>query len=208
MEQTISNQEQRLQMLNRKKIELTGVMEVISFDTQEVVLDTVEGQLRLEGEDLHVKKLVLERGEVEIQGKVRELAYKEPKIKSTKVLGQLWYGIAGFCAGILVRFFYDVIHGLWRKRTRTACFIRDWCFWLAAGVFVFDVIFRMNQGILRSFFLVLFGGGMILYKKTAGDVVERIVLRLWNGLCGMILRPYVWIRGKIGEKGKKKAKKP
>ncbi|MFR5322673.1 MAG: sporulation protein YabP [Eubacterium sp.] len=83
MEQTISNQEQRLQMLNRKKIELTGVMEVISFDTQEVVLDTVEGQLRLEGEDLHVKKLVLERGEVEIQGKVRELAYKEPKIKST-----------------------------------------------------------------------------------------------------------------------------
>ena len=34
-----------------------------------------------------------------------------------KVLGQLWYGIAGFCAGILVRFFYDVIHGLWRKRT-------------------------------------------------------------------------------------------
>ncbi len=83
MEQTISNQEQRLQMLNRKKIELTGVTEVISFDTQEVVLDTVEGQLRLEGEDLHVKKLVLERGEVEIQGKVRELAYKETKIKST-----------------------------------------------------------------------------------------------------------------------------
>lgn len=83
MEQTISNQEQRLQMLNRKKIELTGVTEVISFDTQEVVLDTVEGQLRLEGEDLHVKKLVLERGEVEIQGKVRELAYKERKIKST-----------------------------------------------------------------------------------------------------------------------------
>lgn len=83
MEQTISNQEQRLQMLNRKKIELTGVTEVVSFDTQEVVLDTVEGQLRLEGEDLHVKKLVLERGEVEIQGKVRELAYKESKIKST-----------------------------------------------------------------------------------------------------------------------------
>ena len=125
MEQTISNQEQRLQMLNRKKIELTGVMEVISFDTQEVVLDTVEGQLRLEGEDLHVKKLVLERGEVEIQGKVRELAYKEPKIKS-----------------------------------------------------------------------------------TSGGRSGRIVLRLWNGLCGMILRPYVWIRGKIGKKGKKKAKKP
>lgn len=38
MEQTISNQEQRLQMLNRKKIELTGVMEVISFDTQELSL--------------------------------------------------------------------------------------------------------------------------------------------------------------------------
>ena len=74
-------------------------------------------------------------------------------------------------------------------------------------MFVFDVIFRMNQGILRSFFLVLFGGGMILYKKTAGDVVERIVLRLWNGLCGMVLRPYVWIRGKIGKKGKKKGKK-
>ena len=82
MEQTISNQEQRLQMLNRKKIELTGVTEVVSFDTQEVVLDTVEGQLRLAGEDLHVKKLVLERGEVEIQGKVRELSYKESKIKS------------------------------------------------------------------------------------------------------------------------------
>lgn len=87
MEQTISNQEQRLQMLNRKKIELTGVMEVISFDTQEVVLDTVEGQLRLEGEDLHDKKLVLERGEVEIQGKVRELAYKSLRSKAHPAAG-------------------------------------------------------------------------------------------------------------------------
>lgn len=71
------NQNHRLTMENRNRVELTGVTEVVSFDNQEIELETVEGAVRFSGNDLHVKRLTLERGEVELEGRVREIIYHE-----------------------------------------------------------------------------------------------------------------------------------
>ncbi|MBD5089210.1 MAG: sporulation protein YabP [Clostridiales bacterium] len=64
-------------MTNRNMISLTGVNDVMSFDANEILLDTVQGMLLLRGEELHVNRLSLERGEVDVDGKVDSLAYAE-----------------------------------------------------------------------------------------------------------------------------------
>ena len=46
----------------RKSATLTGVKEVLSFDSEEVQLDTIRGHLAIKGKGLHVRRLTLERG--------------------------------------------------------------------------------------------------------------------------------------------------
>lgn len=61
----------------RSHAEIGGVTEVKSFDEQSVVLDTVCGQLVLEGEGLHVGTLDMARGVLVIDGRQTALYYIE-----------------------------------------------------------------------------------------------------------------------------------
>ena len=61
----------------RKNAAIKGVKEVLSFDSGEVQLDTVRGHLAIKGKDLHVRRLTLERGEVDIDGTVDEFKYSD-----------------------------------------------------------------------------------------------------------------------------------
>ena len=61
----------KLEMQNRNHVDLTGITEVVSFDNKEIELETIEGAVRFAGEDLHVKRLTLEKGEVELEGFLR-----------------------------------------------------------------------------------------------------------------------------------------
>ena len=67
----------KLMMLNRKSMEITGVEDVISFDTKEVLLETTMGILTIKGEDLKVNRLSIEKGELEIEGTVDSMEYCE-----------------------------------------------------------------------------------------------------------------------------------
>lgn len=75
--------DQRLVMQNRQKVELNGVTEVVSFDNNEIVLETTQGGMRFAGENLHVKRLTLEQGEVSLEGKIREISYHESRKDSS-----------------------------------------------------------------------------------------------------------------------------
>ena len=46
-----------------------------AFDENEVVLDTDMGLLTIRGKDLHVNRLTLEKGEVDLDGTVESFAY-------------------------------------------------------------------------------------------------------------------------------------
>lgn len=70
-------QSHKLTMNNRSQVEVTGVTEVVSFDNQVIELETIEGAVRFTGSDLHVKRLTLERGEVDLEGRVSEIVYHE-----------------------------------------------------------------------------------------------------------------------------------
>lgn len=69
----------RLAIENRENMEITGVINVDSFDDEEVVMETEQGLLAVRGEDLHINHLNLDQGDVKITGLVTELVYSEPK---------------------------------------------------------------------------------------------------------------------------------
>ena len=75
MEERIGNRPHGLQMHNRSQVNLTGVREVVAFDEKQVVMDTDMGLLTLKGSDLHVSRLTVEKGEVDIRGSIDSLAY-------------------------------------------------------------------------------------------------------------------------------------
>ena len=67
----------KLTLTNRGALSLNGVVDVISFDLNEVLLETEAGMLTVKGQDLHVNHLTLEKGEVEISGNVDSLLYSD-----------------------------------------------------------------------------------------------------------------------------------
>lgn len=68
-----------LQMKERRQLTMTGVSEVVSFDENLVVLQTAMGTLHVQGQQLQLKNLSVEGGQVEVEGTVSALVYEEPR---------------------------------------------------------------------------------------------------------------------------------
>ena len=69
----------KLQLSERKMLTMTGVTEVVSFDENAVVLQTSLGLLIVQGQQLSLKNLSLEGGQVAVEGMISALAYEEPR---------------------------------------------------------------------------------------------------------------------------------
>lgn len=69
----------KLTLNERKALTMTGVKEVVSFDDNAVVLHTVLGTLEIQGEQLKLKNLSLEGGQVAVDGHICALYYEEPR---------------------------------------------------------------------------------------------------------------------------------
>lgn len=50
---------------------------MLSFDVSEVLLETEQGMLMMKGKDLHVNRLMLDKGEVDVDGRIDSLTYSE-----------------------------------------------------------------------------------------------------------------------------------
>ena len=59
----------------RKKIIITGVLEVASFDEQMVVLMTQPGELVIKGMGLHITKIDVVTGDLALEGIIDEISY-------------------------------------------------------------------------------------------------------------------------------------
>ena len=75
MEEKKTSMSHRLMLENRQGGTVTGVRDVHSFDEEEILLLTEVGKLQIKGEQLHVKRLNLEKGEVDLEGKMNSLVY-------------------------------------------------------------------------------------------------------------------------------------
>ena len=60
---------------NRKALSLSGVVDVSGFNEETVSIATDLGGLIIRGTGLHISKLSLETGDVEIEGNINSLQY-------------------------------------------------------------------------------------------------------------------------------------
>lgn len=107
----------------RKTAVMSGVRDVLSFDAKEVYLETEQGILLIRGDELHVNRLSLEKGEVDVDGKIDSLAYsdREKQRKSSRllwedvsvialILGQVRFLLLSVCLGMALLFGYELLH--------------------------------------------------------------------------------------------------
>lgn len=69
----------KLTLNQREELSLSGVTEVVCFDENAVVLKTNLGTLNVVGENLVLKTLSVEGGQVSVSGKICSLVYEEPR---------------------------------------------------------------------------------------------------------------------------------
>jgi len=83
---------QNLVLENREKLSISGVLDVLSFDDQIVILETELGLLNVKGENLRINKLSIDTSEVVIEGEVYNLSYSEKSSDKNKssLLGKIF----------------------------------------------------------------------------------------------------------------------
>ena len=93
MEENKLTKSHKVMLMNRKNGSFTGILDVISFDISEILLETEQGMLNVKGKDLHVNRLNLEKGEVDIEGVIDSFSYSQVPIsmKKTENLFGKWF---------------------------------------------------------------------------------------------------------------------
>lgn len=80
-ETKIEDKKSNLILENRKRLSLTGVMEVISFNENIIMLNTCLGVMTIKGEGLRMNKLDVQNGDVIIIGTINYCVYSGSEIK-------------------------------------------------------------------------------------------------------------------------------
>ena len=62
----VNRKPHKLMLTNRRTCNISGVNDVLSFDVNEILLETEQGMLMIKGNELHVNRLTLDKGEVDI----------------------------------------------------------------------------------------------------------------------------------------------
>ncbi len=76
---------------NRKKMSISGVTDVGAFDEVSVTLTTDEGTLTVKGSGLHINRLNVESGDVDVEGLINAFSYDDrAKSEGGSFLGKLF----------------------------------------------------------------------------------------------------------------------
>lgn len=87
-----SNVIQNLILENRGKLSVSGVLDVLSFDDQIVIIETELGLLTVKGENLRINKLSIDTSEVIVEGEVNSISYSSKDLdkKNEGFLGKIF----------------------------------------------------------------------------------------------------------------------
>ena len=83
---------QNIVLENRNKLTISGVLDVLSFDDQIVILETDLGLLNIKGEDIRINKLSIDTSDVILEGEINSLSYsqKDENKKNSYILGKIF----------------------------------------------------------------------------------------------------------------------
>mgnify|MGYP001077691832 CR=1 FL=1 len=83
---------QNLVLENREKLSISGVIDVLSFDDQIVILETELGMLTIKGDNIRINKLSIDTTEVVLEGEITSMSYTDKEItkKDSTFLGKIF----------------------------------------------------------------------------------------------------------------------
>lgn len=79
--------EHGITLLNRSKMTITGVLDVISFTDDKIDLKTNMGKLIIKGKNLNINKLNTDVGDLDITGEIEMMEYINKKDKEGILAG-------------------------------------------------------------------------------------------------------------------------
>lgn len=80
----------RLQLEGREKLCVSGVEDVVRFDENCIVTTTSAGTLIITGEELHIGKLSLDGGEMQVDGRIDAVTYEDTEVRQGSFLSRLF----------------------------------------------------------------------------------------------------------------------
>lgn len=91
-EANLSDKKSSLSLENRKRLVITGIIEVISFNEDQINLNTNLGMLDVKGTSLKMNKLDVQNGQVIIIGSINSCIYtnNKPKKKRHNVISRMF----------------------------------------------------------------------------------------------------------------------
>ncbi len=69
----------KISINQRREGSINGIKDVKSFDEKMIVLETEQGLLTIKGDELHVGRLTIEKGEIEITGRIDSFVYSDER---------------------------------------------------------------------------------------------------------------------------------
>lgn len=88
-----SGRAHKIILMGRKTCGLNGIVDVLAFDVNEMIMETEQGMLMIKGSELHVTRLSLEKGEVDLEGRIDSMVYSDvttPAAKAEGFFGKLF----------------------------------------------------------------------------------------------------------------------
>lgn len=79
-----------LSLEERKKLTVSGVTDIVSFDEQTIVSETELGELTIKGEQLHIVRMSVDTGELTVEGEIVALMYSEIQQTSGSFFSRLF----------------------------------------------------------------------------------------------------------------------
>ena len=83
-ENSISNYNHGISLLERKNLVITGVKKIENFDSEQFLLETIMGFMVIKGSELELVTLDTLQGNVSIKGNVSGINYVEENTKKNK----------------------------------------------------------------------------------------------------------------------------
>lgn len=78
------NSFQNIVLENRERLNITGIVDVFSFDDQIIIIETDLGLLTIKGENLKINKLSIDTSDFTVDGKIDSLTYSNSEMASKK----------------------------------------------------------------------------------------------------------------------------
>lgn len=82
-----NSKEHKVNILDRKNAQITGIIKVLSIEEQQIILITDVGKMVISGKELHAGRLDVTSGELDFTGTINAISYSDYKTAGQKASG-------------------------------------------------------------------------------------------------------------------------